>query len=139
MSLPQRPLSPDEGIRHWISTGWYDDEIVERLLKSSIILESGERIYPDPPGRRRLLVVIQTMRGGPSPDAVWLEIVEAYRRLKQRRPTQLAIASEMGFSSEDPVRDRLRSLGIPNRWVALRRLLRDVRTSTRFSYLRVED
>ena len=51
----------------------------------------------------------------------WLAIVRAYRscqRPESRRPSQLQVANVMGFDTEQPLRDRLRRIGIAD-WRAV--------------------
>jgi hypothetical protein len=48
-------------------------------------------------------------------DREWRQIVEAYRRCVDPRPKEIDVAQEMGFSTEQPLRDRLRPRGI-TRW-----------------------
>lgn len=44
----------------------------------------------------------------------WREIVLAHRRTGQARPKQLEVAMQMDFNNEQPLRARLRGLGISN-------------------------
>jgi hypothetical protein len=53
--------------------------------------------------------------------ANWLAIVKAYRACGSRA-TQQAVAEAMGFDSEQPVRDRLRSVNVPD-WRAVHDLI----------------
>ena len=52
----------------------------------------------------------------------WLAIVKAYRACGEARPSQIHVAQVMGFDTEQPLRDRLRGLGIRH-WRAVHPLI----------------
>jgi hypothetical protein len=54
-------------------------------------------------------------------DPEWLSIVRAYREAGGR-PSQVAVASVFGWETEQPLRDRLRPLGI-DRWAKVHALV----------------
>jgi len=55
--------------------------------------------------------------------AEWRAIVEVYRSRGKPRPSQLEVAEEMGLNTEQPLRDRLRALGIVD-WRAVHALVK---------------
>jgi hypothetical protein len=71
----------------------------------------GSRIIEEyyPPNRTRRAIE-------PAPELwarhEWLAVVHAYRECSEKRPSQARVAEQMGFDSEQPLRDRLRPLGI---------------------------
>ena len=97
-----RIISFDEFITHLINEGWQDDEIIDRL--------------GHPKGLRAARDLRRHVAGlrGPGPVPLDAALIAAYRRCKARRPKQLDVAGEMGYESEDPVRDALRKAGIPD-------------------------
>jgi hypothetical protein len=52
----------------------------------------------------------------------WLAVVKAYQSCESARPSQLDVARQLGFDTEQPLRDRLRPLGITN-WRAVHALI----------------
>lgn len=63
-------------------------------------------------------------RAAPDPwsSPEWQAIVAAYRRTGKRRPSQLEVAEELGLGTEQPIRDRLRAVGV-ERWSAVHALI----------------
>jgi hypothetical protein len=83
----------------------------------------------DPEGPRRALIRIgeeeRERKRAASPE--WAAIEAAYLAVLEDhpndRPKQLAVAGKLGYSTEQPLRDRLRSLGIDN-WRKVHPLIR---------------
>jgi hypothetical protein len=48
------------------------------------------------------------------PDHEWQQIVAAYRAIGKLRPKQIEVAQQLGYDTEQPLRDRLRARGIPS-------------------------
>ena len=117
--LSQNDRSWKDALVVLVDQGATDDEIWQGDWLSTLPI----------PVRRHLVESVATIRGieGVAPAAVpngpeWMAIVKAYRATKLERPSQLLVAEKMGFVTEEPLRTRLRALGV-KKWHAVHALV----------------
>lgn len=99
-----------------MSTDWAElNELINKLMDQGDSDDQIIRLLTTPLGPERFDAMakwvrqIRSVRPG---RADWLAIVRAYRACPTPRPTQMMVAEQLGFGSEDPLRDRLRAQGI---------------------------
>jgi len=89
-------------VRQFIAEGLDDDAIVNELDRQG----RGPRSLDESLKAREWIAALR-----PAPQ-VPPDIANAYWRCKEKRPKQIAVARQMGFETEQPLRDRLREVGI---------------------------
>jgi hypothetical protein len=116
-----RSLRGREFVERLIADGWTVDEVVDGLHEQVFELDGDLFYLAAPPGKRRLKARIAELIGLEPELVVPREIAVAYSACGAR-PTQLAVAMHMGFDTEQPLRDRLRKVGIDD-WRKVHRLM----------------
>lgn len=101
------PAPYRDAIRRWV----VDERLEDDKLGNRIVTT-----FDDGPLRLWAWEYVNELRSeGRTPATLDAEIVAAYRRLVKkghRRPSQVNLAEEAGFESEDAIRARLRAAGI---------------------------
>jgi hypothetical protein len=92
----------DAGVVHRGTELWSDDPLV---VASPTMFVDADVIPRHQEGFEELAPTRPT-------GADWIALVRAHRRTDQRRPKLLTVAEQMGWDSEQPLRDLCRRLGI---------------------------